>query len=133
MNLIGSVNNLIDFSFTEDDITFRNKSNLKDATKDKEIVISFDIDLGNIESRLINVENIKSTINNIHSNNPYVGLDPLHVVLINVTVIPGNNDDTTFFEYYKVLNEDETIAHFGVVVKTKSYQDTGNMFWMIRV
>jgi hypothetical protein len=131
MYLNGSVNYLIDFSFTEDDITFRNKSDLKNTTKDKEIVIPFDIDLGNIESRLKDVEDIKSTVNNIHTNNPYVGLDPQHVVSINQTNIPGNNDDTTFFEYYELLNGNKTtIALFGVVVKTKSYQDTGNMFWM---
>jgi hypothetical protein len=120
----------LQFFFTTDDITFKNFSGRNPETRDKEIVIPFDIHLGNIESRLKDVEDIDSTINNIHSNNPYVGLNPLHVIPINETVIPGNNDDTTFFEYYKVLNEDQTIAHFGVVVKTKSYVDTANMFWM---
>jgi hypothetical protein len=78
----------LQFFFTADDITFKNFSSRNPKTKDKEIVTPFDIDLENIESRLKDVENIKSTINNIHSNNPFVGLDPLHVVQINQTNIP---------------------------------------------
>jgi hypothetical protein len=68
----------------------------------KRIIIPFDINLADLESRVKDVEKIESTINNIHSNNPYVGLNPLHVVPINQTNILGNNDDTTFFEYYKL-------------------------------
>jgi hypothetical protein len=117
MYLNGSANHLIDFSFIEDEIIFQNKSNLKDVTKDAEIIILFGIDLTDLEKRLTIIENAEISIGDIHSNNPYVGLDPLHIVSVNQTNIPGNNDDTTFFKYYKVLNTDlTTIAHFGVVM-----------------
>jgi hypothetical protein len=76
------------------------------------------MDLGNIESRLVDVEDIVPTINNIHNNNPYVGLDPLHIVSPNQTNLPGNNSDGTFFEYYK-LEINNVIEKFGVLVKTK--------------
>jgi hypothetical protein len=121
----------INFSFTDDDITFKNTSNLNPETLGKEIVIPFGIDLTDLEERLTIIENAEISISEIHSNNPYVGLDPLHIVSVNQTNIPGNNDDTTFFEYYKVLNTDlTTIAHFGVVVNAKTIIDNGNMFWM---
>jgi hypothetical protein len=121
----------LQFFFTADDITFKNFSGRNPETRDKEIVIPFDIDLINLERRLKDVENAEISISDIHSNNPYVGLDPLHIVSVNQTNIPGNNDDTTFFEYYKALNTDlTTITHFGVVVIAKTLIDNGNMFWM---
>jgi hypothetical protein len=97
MYLDGVTNYLIDFSFTDDEIKFKNKSSLNSESQDKEIVIPFNKDLGNIESRLADVEDIDSTIKNIHNNNPYVGLDPLHIVSPNQTNLPGNIGDGTFF------------------------------------
>jgi hypothetical protein len=83
MYLGGGASYAIEFSFTLNEIIFKITSNLNLETYNKEIDIPFDMDLGNLESRLADVEDIDSTINNIHNDNPYVGLDPLHVVLPN--------------------------------------------------
>jgi hypothetical protein len=103
---------------------------MNQKTKDTEIIIPLDTDLTDLEERLTIIEDAEINIGDIHSNNLYVGLDPLHEVFLNQTNLPGNNNDKIFFEYYKVLNTDLTIAHFGVVVKAKTLIDNGNMFWM---
>jgi hypothetical protein len=91
MYLGGGTCYAIEFSFTLNEIKFKNTSSLNPETHNKEIVIRFGMDVGNIESRLVDVEDIESTINNIHNNNPYVGLDLLHVLSPTQTNLPGRN------------------------------------------
>jgi hypothetical protein len=116
-----------EFSFNDDEIKFKNTGNYNPETYNKEIIIPYDTDLGNIESRLSDVEDIDSIISNIHSSNPYVGLDPPRIVSPQQTNLSGNIGDGTFFEYYK-LEINNIIEKFGVLVKAKGLIDNGNMF-----
>jgi hypothetical protein len=78
MYLNYSSNNIINLSFPENEIIFKNKSNLNSETLDKEIIIPFNTYPTDLEERLINLEDAEITIKNICSNNPCVGLDPLN-------------------------------------------------------
>jgi hypothetical protein len=56
MFLDGSTKYKIDFSFTENEIKFKNTSSLNPTTKDKEVIIPFSTDLTNLETRLTTLE-----------------------------------------------------------------------------
>jgi hypothetical protein len=80
---------------------------------------------------LLLIEEGKLTIINIHNHNPNAELDPLHIELSTQTNLPKRNDNTTFFEYYNVMNEEHTIIeNFDVLLKANEDMDIGNMFLM---
>jgi hypothetical protein len=88
MYLDFSTKYLIDFSFTENEITFENSSNLNPATQNKEIIIPFHTDLRGLEERLADIEDAEISISYIHSHNTYVGQDPLHEVRLDKINFP---------------------------------------------
>jgi hypothetical protein len=95
------------------------------------IVIPYGTDLTNIGSRLTTLESEGLTIEKIDTVNPFVGISKLHKLQEDYTNFPGERNNTTFFEYCKVVNPYyHNIKNFGVFVKAKESVSIGNMFLM---
>jgi hypothetical protein len=119
----------IDFSFTEKEIIFNNNSGINPDTKDKEIIIPFDADLTNLESRLTTLESVSEeglTIEKIKEINPYLGIDEYYTLDEN-DQIPFAKDEK-FFRYYRQKGALNTLCAFGVVVQPYTDVGTLNLF-----
>jgi hypothetical protein len=144
MNVSNGTNYNINFSFTEDEIIFKNTSNIIPAKQNKKIIIPFDTDLTNIGTDLTNLETRLTTlesgsgsgsnnliafrqslIENAIVNNPNYGLDQLTMSEIKIyTPIKSLVGDDIFPKTTHTL----LTAYYTSYIKTNFPQTTGSQY-----
>jgi hypothetical protein len=100
----------------------------------KNIVNDIEATGDHVSQSLETLENNTLTIEKINEINPYFGIDKVHTLQTGYAKFPGERNDTTFFEYYKVENPDyHIVTNLGVFVKANETGDIENMFLMDKI